>query len=127
LALWAAECAEHVLPYFEDKYPEDDRPRRALVTLRTWISTGSFKMAVIRKAALDAHAAARQARENGEEAACLAARTAGQAVGAAHVNTHALSSSIYGIRAAAAHFGKIDAGVIDERNWQLQRLRLLIR
>jgi hypothetical protein len=127
LALWAAECAEHVFPYFEEKYPDDDRPRRAIETLRTWINTGLFKMAVIRKASLDAHSSARHARENGEEAACFAAHAAGQAVGTAHVNTHALGSSIYGIRAAAAHFGKVDAGLINERNWQLQRLRLLVR
>ena len=24
LALWAADCAEHVLAYFEEKYPKDD-------------------------------------------------------------------------------------------------------
>jgi len=28
LALWAADCAECVLPCFEEKYPQDDRPRR---------------------------------------------------------------------------------------------------
>ena len=26
LALWAADCAEHVLPFFEEKHPQDDRP-----------------------------------------------------------------------------------------------------
>jgi hypothetical protein len=26
LVLWATECAEHVLPLFEENYPEDDRP-----------------------------------------------------------------------------------------------------
>ena len=26
LAIWAADCAEHVLPYFEERYPKDDRP-----------------------------------------------------------------------------------------------------
>jgi hypothetical protein len=26
LALWAADCAEHVLPYFEETHPKDDRP-----------------------------------------------------------------------------------------------------
>ena len=28
LALWAADCAEHVLPFFEKEYPEDDRNDR---------------------------------------------------------------------------------------------------
>ena len=27
LALWAADCAQHVLPYFEYVRPSDDRPR----------------------------------------------------------------------------------------------------
>lgn len=42
LAIWAADCAEHVLPFFEDVFPEDDRPRKAIETLRTWIRTGEF-------------------------------------------------------------------------------------
>jgi immunity protein 5 of polymorphic toxin system len=29
LALWAAVCAEHVLPFFEDVAPFDPRPRHA--------------------------------------------------------------------------------------------------
>ena len=30
LALWAADCAEHVLPFFEQERPSDDRPRQAI-------------------------------------------------------------------------------------------------
>ena len=30
LALWAADCAQHVLHYFEEAQPTDDRPRRAV-------------------------------------------------------------------------------------------------
>lgn len=33
LAAWAIDCAERVLPYFEENYPEDQRPRQALETL----------------------------------------------------------------------------------------------
>ena len=57
LATWAIDCAERVLPYFEEKYPEDHRPRNAIETLQTWINTGVFKMAVIRKASLASHTA----------------------------------------------------------------------
>jgi Imm-5 like putative immunity protein len=120
LALWAADCAERVLPYFEDKYPNDERPRDAIVTLRQWISTGVFNMAVIRGASLSAHAAAKGKKE---EDAVFAAHAAGQAVGTAHVVTHALGSSLYAIRAVAAHSGNVDDGLIKERRWQLQRLR----
>lgn len=119
LALWAADCAEHVLPYFEDRYPDDDRPRKATEAGRKWATTGMFSMAVIRKASLDAHAAAKIAKEDDAK---YAAHAAGQAVAAAHVPTHALGSSLYGIRAAAAHSGNVDDGLIKERGWQLQRL-----
>lgn len=36
LALWAADCAERVLPLFEGKCPEDDRPRGAIEAGRAW-------------------------------------------------------------------------------------------
>jgi hypothetical protein len=55
LGLWAAECAERLLPYFEEKYGADPRPRDAIQTLREWVNTGKFSMSVIRAAALAAH------------------------------------------------------------------------
>jgi hypothetical protein len=42
LAVWAIGCAERVLPYFEEKYPEDHRPRNAIETLQIWINTGVY-------------------------------------------------------------------------------------
>src|SRR3954469_14111478 len=36
LALWAADCAEHVLPLFELERPDDARPRRAIEAARAW-------------------------------------------------------------------------------------------
>ncbi len=123
LAIWAAECAERVLPYFEDKFPEDPRPRAAIAALCAWISTGVFSLAVIRQASLGAHAAARGKKDPD---AIFAAHAAGQAVGAAHVVTHALGASVYSIRAAAACAGNIDGG-LKERDWQLERLRSLAK
>ena len=64
LGIWAKNCAERVLPYFEAQFPADDRPRRALEALQAWTDTGKFSMAVIRKASLDAHAAAREVGED---------------------------------------------------------------
>ena len=119
LALWAADCAERVLPYFEDKYPDDDRPRKAIEALREWIRTGEFHMAVIRKASLGAHAAA---KGKAEADAIFAAHAAGQAVGTAHVSTHSLGASLYAIRAVAVHTGNVEDGLVKERNWQLERL-----
>ncbi len=122
LAAWAIDCAERVMPYFEDVYPEDHRPRKAIVTLQTWMRTGVFKMAVIRQASLDAHAAAREVGE--DNAARSAARAAGQAVATAHVRTHSLGSAIYALQAVyrAANSLDADAAVTKERDWQYKHL-----
>ncbi len=36
LAIWAADCAQHVLHLFEETQPNDDRPRRAIELARAW-------------------------------------------------------------------------------------------
>jgi len=119
LASWAIDCAERVMPYFEEKYPQDQRPRQAITTLQAWIDTGVFKMAVIRKASLDAHAAAREVGE--DSPARSAARAAGQAVATAHVVTHATGPAIYAQQAIYRATSAMDA-VERERNWQYQHL-----
>src|SRR5690242_4762018 len=93
LAVWAIDCAERVLPYFEQQFPEDHRPRHAIEALHVWLQTGVFQMAVIRKASLDSHAAARNV--GADTAARSAARAAGQAVATAHVPRHAYGSAVY--------------------------------
>ena len=62
LAIWTADCAERVLPFFEKAYPKDDRPVKSIKKCREWARTGIFRMADIRKASLDSHAAARKAK-----------------------------------------------------------------
>jgi hypothetical protein len=122
LAVWAIDCAERVLPFFEGKYPDDRRPRKAIETLQTWINTGVFQMAVIRKASLGSHAAAREVGE--DNAARSAARAAGQAVATAHVPTHSIGAAIYALQAIhrATDSSNADAAVAKERDWQYQHL-----
>ncbi len=122
LAAWAIDCTERVLPYFEKKYPEDKRPRKAIETLMAWINTGVFKMAVIRKASLDSHTAAREAGE--DNAARSAARAAGQAVATAHIPTHSIGSAIYALQAIhrATNASDADTAITKERDWQYQHL-----
>ena len=74
IAVWAIACAERVLPYFEENFPEDPRPRQEIETLQAWIRTGVFKMAVTGTASLSSHAAARDVAE--DNAARSAARSA---------------------------------------------------
>jgi Imm-5 like putative immunity protein len=122
LAIWALDCVERVMPYFEDNYSQDHRPRNALETLQTWIDTGVFQMDTIRRASLASHAAAREVGE--ENAARSAARAAGQAVATAHVPLHALGAANYALQAIhrATSSSDADAAVAKEREWQLQHL-----
>ncbi|WP_373290075.1 putative immunity protein [Longimycelium tulufanense] len=78
--LWAADCAEHVLPYFEKRHPEDDRPRQAVAVGRAWVR-GEIAMSQARTAAFAAHAAARDADQ---AVARAVARAAGHAAATAH-------------------------------------------
>lgn len=122
LAIWAIDCAERVLPYFEEKYPDDPRPRRAIETLKGWLDIGICKMAVIRKASLDSHAAAREVGE--DSPARSTARACGQAVATAHVPRHAYGSAIYAQQAIFRASDPSDAENVTkkERDWQHKRL-----
>lgn len=122
LAIWAVDCAERVMPYFEEKHPQDHRPRQAIETLKVWINTGVFKMADIRKASLASHAAAREVGE--DSPARSAARAAGQAVATAHVPRHSYGAAIYAQQAIhrATNPSDADAAVAKERDWQYRHL-----
>jgi Imm-5 like putative immunity protein len=126
LAIWAADCAERVLPFFEHKYPEDDRPRKAIEALREWIRTGVFRMADVRRTSLAAHAAARNVKE--DNPARSAARAAGQAMATAHVPAHALAAARYAATAVrdASSLPDADGAATGEREWQYQHLLKLI-
>lgn len=125
LALWAADCAERVLPLFETRFPKDERPRRAIEDLREFARTGRFSMAAVRKASLGAHAAAREAEEGSP--ARFAARAAGQAVATAHVPTHAPGAALYASKAIwASDPRNAETNVAREREWQHRRLAELM-
>jgi len=121
LAIWAADCTERVLPYFEKVFTEDQRPRKAIEAGRAWVR-GEIKMMVARKAAFAAHAAARDA--NLVAAACSAARAAGHAAATAHVASHAIYAATYAVTAIRDGATPADAATItaQERDWQYQHL-----
>jgi hypothetical protein len=126
MAAWAADCAERVLALFEQAYPEDERPRKAIEACRAWVRTSVFKMADIRGASLAAHAAARIAEAN--TAACFAARATGQAVATAHVAQHAFGAAYYALKAiAAADPAHAEVEVAKEHEWQAQHISADLR
>ena len=113
LALWAADCAEHVLPLFEESN-SDIRPRRAIEVARAW-ARGEVSVGAAHKAAVSAHAAA---RETANKSAIAAARAAGHAAATAHMADHSLGPAIYALKAVNAAGASPDA----ERAWQVDRL-----
>ena len=118
LSAWAADCAEHVLPLFTAR-SDDDRPARAIETARQW-ARGEIRVGVSMKAAVTAHAAAREASD---PAAIAAARAAGHAVATAHFAEHSLGAVVYGLKAVAAAGGDVEA----ERAWQIAQLPDTVR
>jgi len=124
LAMWAADCAQHVLHFFEEARPGEDRPRLAVEATRAW-ARGEVTMTASRTAAFAAHAAARET----SGAATLAARAAGQAAAVAHVAAHELGAAAYAIRAAseAALEGERAEAGRAECTWQREQLPVEIR
>ena len=120
LTLWAAACAEHVLPLFEGERPNDLRPRTAIELARGWVG-GEVKMMRARDAAGHANAAARDLRGAPRNAAYAAA----QAAAVPHVAAHELGAAAYAIKAVRAAADD-DAGRIECR-WQRDQLPDAIR
>jgi hypothetical protein len=124
LALWAAQCAEHVLALFESARPDDPRPRVAIAHARAW-TRGEVTMMQARAAGGHAMGAARQLRG----AARHAAYAAGQAAAVAHVAAHELGAAAYAIKAARAGApgGESEAAGRLECRWQRDHLPAAIR
>jgi hypothetical protein len=124
LAVWAADCAEHMLDHFERARPGDDRPRRAIELGRVW-ARGEITMTQARTAAGHANAAARDL----SGAARHAAYAAGQAAAVAHVAAHELGAAAYAIKAAcaAAPKGEGESAGRLECRWQRDQLPEAIR
>lgn len=117
LALWAADCAEHVLDLFEREVPTDPRPREALAQVRGWV-TAEVPMMRSRAAGGHAMGAARHLRG----AARFAAYAAGQAACVPHVAEHDLGAAAYAIKAARAAYPQDPGAGPRERDWQRDRL-----
>ena len=110
LVLWAADCAEHVLKYFNKKRPKDKRPQKAIKAARDWAS-GKIRTGEARKAALAAHAAARSVPDGPTR---YAARAAGHSAAVAHVASHTAGVVYYALKTVK--------NADEEIRWQKKRL-----
>ena len=109
LRLFAADCAEHVLYLFEEKYPDDDRPRKAIQSARDF-ANDSISAHATNAAANAAYAAA--------NAAHAAANAAAYAANAAYA-TNAYATNAAANAAAAATYAY--AGRSAEKEWQREQ------
>ena len=100
--LFAADCAEHVLPLYEKRYPDDAGPREAIAAARRFARGEITEAELIEK---------RAAADAAAHAAYAAADAAADA--AAYAAAHAAYAAAYAAAADAA-----DA----EREWQGKRL-----
>jgi hypothetical protein len=124
LAIWAADCAEHVLPLFEEVRPKDDRPRRGIELGRAW-ARGEITWWDARTAGGHANGAARDLGGGPRHAAYAA----GQAAAVGHVAAHELGAAAYAIKAvwaAAPEENRVEAGRAECR-WQRNQLPKEIR
>ncbi|MCM3886092.1 putative immunity protein [Frankia sp. R82] len=103
LGAWAANCAERVLPLFEQEAPADTRPREAIEGIRSY-ACGQLRRGPLRSLAFAALAAA---RDVADPAATAAARAAGYAAATPYIHPlatphqakHALGPAIQAARA----------------------------
>lgn len=122
LAIWASECAEHVLDLFEHEQPDDPRPREAIDAARAW-ARGELPMMEAR--ALGGHAMGAARPLTG--AARFAAYAAGQAACVGHVAEHDLGAAAYAIKTAASVRPDGPGAACAERDWQRSRLPESVR
>lgn len=132
--LLACDYAEHVLPIFETRYPDDDRPRKAIAVSRRYARGAATDAELVAAwyAAWAARAAAGDAARTAAEAAWAATRyaaweAAGHAVGAAM--DAARPAAWYAARSAArsAWADARTAAWAAELQWQEQRLREVLK
>ncbi|WP_222131416.1 putative immunity protein [Pseudonocardia sp. C8] len=100
---YAVECAEDVLPIFEDPHPHDRRPRAAIDAARAFVG-GAARSRLQRVTSLDAHRAAKEATI---EAAVHSARAAGDAAAAAYLHPPGAVWEWTSIRARTSQVGHI--------------------
>jgi hypothetical protein len=131
VGLWAADCAERVLPLFEALAPYDTRPRQAIDGIRAW-ARGGMRSGQLRTVALAALAAARGV---GDPVAAAAARAAGSAATAAFMHApetigtekHCLGAAMYAARARELAAIDDPRACDDEVGWAVEHASAAIR
>ena len=131
IGLWAADCAERVLPLFEARASSDTRPREAIEGIRVF-ARGGKRTAQLRSLSWAAYAAG---RESGDPVAAAAARAAGLAAATAYIHAlatphqakHALGPAVYGARARELAAGHDSSSGDEEIRWAVEHASPTVR
>ena len=122
---FACLCAGHVLHFYEDKYPDDKRPRLAIEAARRCITDKSKTAASAAAAYAAASAAAADAADD-DAAANAASAAYAAAANAAYAAASAAAASAAYAAAADAAAAAYDAAYDAEREWQAKTLLNLL-
>lgn len=101
LVMWAFDCIKEPLSLFEERYPNESRPRKALEICEAW-AKGKIKMPEARRAILDVHAIA---KEIDDKEYIALAHAIGHACATVHVETHVLGLVFYELTAIVFRIG----------------------
>jgi len=139
--LLACDYAEHVLPVFENKHPDDPYPRAAIEARRAWVR-GEISDEELKRAADAATASASAAYSAdstnpadayaayaaADSAACAYSAAAYFAVDAVDATGDATASdAVYFVAYLAAYFAiHCSADVHKEKEWQAQKLKEIL-
>lgn len=107
---WALELAEETAALLERKYPEDPRPRQAVLLSRQW-ARGEVKMPAAKQAILACHAAAKTLSSPEDIAHYHAVA---QACSTVHTTGHALGYPLYDLTALIRREGTEDCDALLE-------------
>jgi len=117
--LFAVECARRVLPIFEQKYPKDTTPRRALVAAE-WFAKGVINARSLAEGRDAAKTLASQMPNSAATYSVLAAAAAANAT----ASTASWDATGY---AAYASKMAMQGPTLKERSWQWERLQDYLR
>lgn len=101
ITLWALELAEETVNLLREKYPEEDRPEKALEAARRWAS-GEIFMREAQRKILDCHGLAKELDSLEDIALCHAV---GQGCSVVHTAGHAMGYPIYELTAIVRKWG----------------------
>jgi hypothetical protein len=126
---FAADCAEHILPRFEEKYPNDARPRAAIQAARDFAdgkiasAASAAALSAASAAALSATAGAAYYAASAASAAARSATAYAAYYAASAASAAALSAALAAASAAASYYAARGGGAARamEIEWQRDR------